>query len=478
MDIALSYLGESGVRLDGELADVRFAPNLRRRPVYFEGGLRDPLLFRDSLLNLHDVVVSDFDTRLTAADIDAILDPVVTAARDEIFFEAFSQDESSYGRVALKAEMIGAFEEWQGGTTNVDFTPALAQAIGAIRSTSRAALRVEKEGFAVRTEAGNTREKKVQVPASWLRGFLNVQAAMSFPAHTFELGRADLRNLLAFMRTHKEREGPRALVLRLTPGQPVQAVFEPWNHVMPLTQSIYHGDEEVEVRLWGRRRLSLLNRMIPKIRRVTAYLLGSGYPSFWLCDLGAVSFTLGISGWTVRPFASSGLSLATPRATVDASTLADVLRTVQAGEQVSAAALGRALGLSPATTGTALALLCEQGKVMFDLEAGSYRWRELLDTPLDDLRTETDHRREAAGQELVRTGRVHIDRETVSGVLRAYSGTVRGENSTYPVSITLDAEGRMVDGDCGCTWFQYNHLRAGPCKHLIGLAQQVLQDGG
>jgi hypothetical protein len=301
---------------------------------------------------------------------------------------------------------------------------------------------------------------------------------MCYPAHTFELGRADLRNMLAFLRTHKEREGPRALVLRLRPGKPVEAVFEPWGHVIPLSQSIYRGEEEVEVRLWGRRRLTLLNRLLPKMRRITAYLIGSGYPSFWLCDLGAVSFTLGISAWTVRPFASSGLSLAAPRASIEPSTLAAVLRAVQAQEQVRAAALGSTLQLPSATTRTALGLLCEQGKVMYDLEAGTYRWREVLDTPLDDLRTQSDHKREAAGKKLVRDGRVRIERESVSGGLRGYSGVVRGENSSYGASITLDADGRLVDGDCDCTWFRYNHLRGGPCKHLIGMVHQVLRAGG
>ena len=44
--------------------------------------------------------IANFDTRLTAADRERILDPVATVARDQLFFEAFSGDESSYGRAA------------------------------------------------------------------------------------------------------------------------------------------------------------------------------------------------------------------------------------------------------------------------------------------------------------------------------------------------------------------------------------------
>jgi hypothetical protein len=478
MEFTLAYESKSSLSvLDGS-TEVRFAPNIRRRPVYFEGGLRDPLLFRDALLCLHDLIVSDFDTRLTAEDWDRILDPVVTVARDEVFFEAFSQDESSYGRVALKPEMIGAFEEWQGGTTNVDFTPALAEAIAGIRTGERTGLRVEKEGFAVRTGQGMAREKKVKVPDSWLRGFLNVQAAMCFPQRSLELGRADLRNILAFLRSHREREGPRSLVLRLQPGRKVEALFEPWNTVIPLPQSVYQGDDEVEVRLWGRRRLALLNRLIPKTQRLTVYLLGSGYPSFWLADLGMVTFTLGISGWTVRPFASSGLSLTAPHAIIEPATLAAIWRHLQQQERAGADELAMMLQLSPAVVATGLALLCEQGKAMYDLEARQYRWREVADTPLDDLKIESSHQRQADAETLFKTGKVQLGRASMEAGNIAVAGSVRGSQGDYAVALTVDTDGRIVDGDCECTWFRYNHLRGGPCKHLLAMALVHRQAGG
>jgi hypothetical protein len=467
MNFTLTYHAESVVRVGAGLTEVQFMPNLRRKPVFFDGGLRDPLLFREAMLNLHDLVVSDFDTRLTAEDWARILDPVVTVASDEVFFEVFSQDESSYGRVALKPQLIGGFDEWSGGTTNVDFTDTLAKAIGAMRSATKAKLSVDKEGFAVQTEKGKTREKKVRVPDSWLRGFLNVQAAMCYPMRSFELGRADLRNILAFLRTHKEREGPRALVLRLRSGEPVTATFEPWNHEITLTQSVYRGDDETEIRLWGRRRLTLLNRLIPKLNRVTVYLLGSGFPSFWVCDLGAVTFTLGVSGWTIRPFASSGLQLAAPREKIKAATLAPALRELQSHERMTADDLRAALRESSATVTTALALLCEQGRVMYDLDAAAYRLREVCDTPLDDLKTAFDSQREANAEELVKKGSVSVSEETTSGEYRRFSGTVRSGNETYTVMLTLDNDGRIVDGECGCAWFRYNQLRGGPCRHLL-----------
>ena len=175
MNLTLSYAAPSLIR-EGNFA---FSPNLQRAPVFFEGALRDALSVRDAMLCLSDVVNSNFDTRLSAADWERILDPVATVARDQLFFEAFSGDESSYGRVAIRPGALTDIERWESGTTNVDFTPQLADAIGAIRSRGQARFHVDPDAFEVTTDKTQVRERKVKLPPSWLRGFLNVQSAMT-----------------------------------------------------------------------------------------------------------------------------------------------------------------------------------------------------------------------------------------------------------------------------------------------------------
>ena len=41
-------------------------------------------------------------------------------------------------------------------------------------------------------------------------------------------------------------------------------------------------------------------------RRFTVHLLGSGMPSFYVADLGDLSFTLGLSGWTANDWSTAG----------------------------------------------------------------------------------------------------------------------------------------------------------------------------
>ncbi len=474
MNLSLSYAAPSVALNQSGSSLFSFSPNLKRAPVFFEGALRDALSVRDALLCLHDVVESDFDTRLSAADWDRILDPVATVARDQLFFEAFSQDESSYGRVAVRPGALHDIERWESGTTNVDFTPQLAGAIGAIRSGSQARFQVDPEAFAVQTDGAKHREKKVKLPPSWLRGFLNVQSAMTGELASFELGRADARNLLAWLKTHKEKFGPRALVFKLKPGQKVGVVFEPWNHKMVLPTSTYHGERELEVRVFGRRRLFLLNRILPKTKRLRVFLSGSGLPSFWLADLNDdVQFQLAISGWTTRPFAASGLHLSESQAPLSPELLRQSRDCLRADETLDAETLTRLLNSAPSDAKRALSMLCAQGQAMFDLDARAYRKREVVDVPLDDLGITPDPKRLAGARALVAGGKVHIEGEESSIFSTQIRGRVAGSSGDYQTSVTLDSEGKIVDGDCECAWFSHNALRGGPCKHILGLREAV-----
>lgn len=477
MELTLAYRAPSFVSAGESLFD--FAPNLRREPVFFAGNLRDPLLVRDALLNLHDVVTSDFDTRISAADWERILDPVATVAPDQLFFEAFSQDESSYGRVALRPGVLSNIERWESGTTNVDFTPQLANAIGALRGGSTGKFQIDPDAFSAQIDGKTHKEKKVKLPNSWLRGFLNVQSAMTGDLADFEMNRADLRNLLAFMKTHKEKFGPRALVFKLRPNQKVEVVWEPWNHSQILAGSTYRGEKELEIRLFGRRRLFLLNRILPKMRKLRVFLGGSGLPSFWLADLGAeaVSFQLAISGWTTRPFAASNLFLSDSQEKLELETLNLARASLRADEAIAGDDLVRKLNLAPSQAKRVLALLCAQGQAMFDLETRKYRKREVLDVPLDDLQLEIDSGRLDNARRLAKEGRVSIESRDEGILQTTIRGQVKGDNGDYPVAVTLDGDGKIVDGDCECTWFRFNALRGGPCKHILALRETAASAG-
>src|SRR5205085_7562970 len=54
-----------------------------------------------------------------------VLDPVITVHPDEVFFECFSKDESSYGRLGVGFDVFQKVQEFACGTTNIDYSSRL-----------------------------------------------------------------------------------------------------------------------------------------------------------------------------------------------------------------------------------------------------------------------------------------------------------------------------------------------------------------
>ncbi len=186
-------------------------------------------------------------------------DPVITVAPDCLFFECFSADESSYGCLTVDR---GAFEREHNvamGTTNVDYSWTLYEHFQQMRSYRETRFLVDPSGFEVQSGPGDGyREEKIDLPSSWLRGFLQLQAAMSLPMRRVPIGRGGLYNILAYLKRHRAAKSPRAIRFELEPGRPPSAVLEPWGQRVRLGDAPYHGPRSEVIRTWGRDRLQLL----------------------------------------------------------------------------------------------------------------------------------------------------------------------------------------------------------------------------
>lgn len=248
-----------------------------------------------------------------------VFDPVITVHPDEVFFECFSLDESSYGRLGASYEVFKNINEFACGTTNVDYSAALYDEFQKIRTYKTTEFKIDPSGFEVQTTNEETyKEVKIDLPDSWVRGFLQVSSAMSLPATQFDLDPMDIHNICFVLRRHKEKFGPRSIRYHLQPGEPIRVIFEPWNIEVVCHRSPYLGSTPQTIRIWGRRRLHILERLIPIAKKFTVHLLGTGMPSFYVADLGDMSFTLGLSGWTANDWSQSGnFDLMAPRGDVD-----------------------------------------------------------------------------------------------------------------------------------------------------------------
>ena len=88
--------------------------------------------------------------------------------------------------------------------------------------------------------------------------------------------------------------------------------------VFTTTEDVFRGKAARLVRVWGRRRLMTMKRLLPYVQAVDVYLLGSGLPSFWVFRCGDVTLTLGLTGFTGANWSSAlGFDLLLPRKTQD-----------------------------------------------------------------------------------------------------------------------------------------------------------------
>ena len=112
-------------------------------------------------------------------DVWFVLDPVITVHPDEIFFECFSQDESSYGRLGASYEVFKNVGDFACGMTNIDYSSSLYDEFQKIRSYKTTRFAVDPSGFNVQTTNEDAyKELKIDLPDSWVRGFLQVSSAM------------------------------------------------------------------------------------------------------------------------------------------------------------------------------------------------------------------------------------------------------------------------------------------------------------
>ncbi len=410
-----------------------------------------------------------------------ILDPVITVHPDEIFFEAFSRDESSYARLGVAHAHFEDAGPFACGTTNIDFSTGLADGLERIRGYRTTRLAVGPMGLAVaaQTKSGVEihREKKVELPESWLRGFLQVQSAMTLALKHFVMAPVDLYNICRYLRLHRTRTSPRALRYEMEPGKKVRAVLEPWGHGIELT--CLHDGPPASIRTWGRDRLRVISRLLPQTRRIDVYLAGFGLPSFYVLDLGGATFTLGLSGWTDNDWTGGGkFDLLTRRLAGAASDLMTVYEVLRSRRVARDFELAQETGLGLEKCRSAASHLCQLGRAIYDLACGAYRHRDLFFDPF------TPQEAAAAVKPVVsekapeaKAARQIFEAERVRVIARRpvttgfkLSGSARGESGprVRPL-LHVDHEGKIIEASCTCAHFKSHALTKGPCEHVLAL---------
>ncbi|WP_439623211.1 hypothetical protein [Gemmata sp.] len=403
-------------------------------------------------------------------------DPVITVSPDVLFFECFSADESTYGCLNVERDAFRHETDVALGTTNVDYSWRLYEHFQTIRSYRETRFTIDPMGFEVKTNSegdGNYREEKIELPQSWLRGFATLQSAMSLPMKRVPVSREGLYSLVAFLKRHKAKASPRAVRFELEPGQPVRIVLEPWNTEIALHDTPYPGPKKETIRVWGRDRLRVLGRLLPVLDRVDVFLLGTGLPAFWVCRMGEMQLTLGLSGWTTNDWTSGGSALdqLVPPVEPSEGVMRDIAAAFRADPTWKLSALATRTKADTATVSAGLNKLALLGQVIHDLPHGVYRWRQVMPVTLSAEVIGPENEETVAARQL--TGwKVRVTSEsTDANGQRHVAGIVDGRSTA---ELTLDGDDRIVGGKCGCSYFYTGGLRKGPCRHLQALRNKLL----
>jgi hypothetical protein len=509
--VALGYAGASQVVSEGGAATLVLFGNVHRGAVRGGGQVKEPLLFREALSALHAVVKSDFRyvpkdrtaylayRRMRAqtstlslwdaqrAYVDwlqrndplafAVLDPIVSVHPDELSFEVFSKDEGSYAKLSVDWSALGGPAKDQiPGTTNIDFSDALFDGVQRMRSYRETRVSVGREAVSVATSGTpEVVEKPVTLPDTWLRGFLQVQSAGTLPRTVALLAPVDLYNVLRHLRLHADpKKGGRGVRVELVPGEPARLVLEPWELVLKGTGGAYTGRTPQVVRIWGRRRLMLLSRLLPFVEGVELHLLGTGLPSFWVLRAGAYTFTLGLSGFTSANWAQAvSFDLLLPRRASEAGLLDKVTKHLAKAWVATAPEIAAAVRLEAPKVLEALQVGCQRGIFMFDVAREAYRYRPLTGEPLDPARFEFRNDRERRAHDLcaekgavkiVTENRIHGEGVELTGKVAVFA-----DKREYRPALLIDDEGRVRKAECTCAFFRKHQLKEGPCEHLAAL---------
>lgn len=391
-------------------------------------------------------------------------DPVITVAPDVMFFECFSADESSYGCLTVERDaMFKGAASVQTGTTNVDYSWALYDHFQTLRTYRATRFHVDPTGFEVKRQGGGgIREEKIDLPETWLRGFLQIQAAMTLPVRKVSLDRDSVYSILAHLKRHKAKRSPRALRFELAPGRPPEIVLEPWDLRVISRNTRWEGNPQT-VKVWGRQRLLVLARTLPLAEGVDVYLTGDGLPSFWVVRMGEMRLTLGLSGWTVNDWTrASAIDLMAPQAEIRPETIRVMAEALQARQAMRETEFGG----RPDVVRAALFRMARLGQSIQDLAAGVVRWRRVM-PPEIAIETAVPENPEAVASKTLAAS-VQRDERLPSGLR-----LVVAKIGNTDVEALFDVDGVFKRAKCKCSYFYKGGLRKGPCRHLLAVRTAV-----
>ena len=330
-----------------------------------------------------------------------------------------------------------------------------------------------------------------------MRGFLQVQAAMGMPGTRISVKPIDLLAAMRFLRVMPRPRSRRARMrYEFEPGQDARLVLEPWEHAVALEGAEHNYTEPKTTRVWGRRRLKLIEGLLPFAEGVDIYLKGRALPSFYAVKLPGMTFLLGLTGWSGSGFTGTGgfdllaEAAAGQRRRMLEPALALLRERSARLDRRGGGALGDRPAAAVARAGAAVPAgphACSTSRRAATATASCSRRRPTRQTyfPPDRRRelaaaliaAEQGARRAAAKAEETKKVRIVQGSQYRRGQsedrprdhLSRLAHHRCGRRARIRSRSSSTTPGRIIFGRCTCPHFAEHLMNQGPCEHMLAL---------
>ena len=439
-DLALTYPRASVLQAQNGMQQLVLAHQSElaadnQIPCFFWGRLTDPFLSAKCLLTLSKVVRTSF------CPIPPVFrDPIVSAGSDQIRFEGFSSCNGVYARLDVLEDAIDG-EFIASGTTNVDFNEPMLHALNAVKKGEELIFGVGSKELSIQTSNHKVVEKKVSLPARWIKGLSSVQLFMADMEPRFTLNKMEVISLFQGLPKGASK-GSFYLSKR---GK--RYMWSP----LPGKDGVHFG---------GIARLRLLEGLIMYCDRLQVYQSREGTAVAVLADFGHMRFTLALSPDNYRGFSGEGNVLEHMVQEVPTEWIHGMHALLNSNEQFNPTLLSIEHDVPFQTMDTLTASLASIGLLGYDLQQGKHYYRRL---PFKMERILSLNPRLKHARQL-------LDRQGVQFIKRAadqVEARVEGSGVQHTVLI------REGKAQCTCNWFTKHADKRGLCKHILAVKMQL-----
>ncbi|MDH5035919.1 SWIM zinc finger domain-containing protein [Chryseobacterium cucumeris] len=407
-------------------------------PCFFWGNVRQPFILARCLITLSNIVKSSFN--LSPFQMALLKDPIVTAGNERLRFEGFSHCAGVYARIDVLPEGLDG-EFLENGTTNVDFNQPMITALGSIRPNEEIMLSVGQKEVGLYKGESKIIEKKVPLPAKWIKGLGTVQVYLS---------ESEKRHTFNKIQTQQ-----------LFRGMPKGVVKSDYYLIVRGNKPVFSPVKSADsVCIGGLHRLRLLEPLLPYIDGLQVFAHANMQSTTWQLNMGNIRLSFSLSRECWRGFSGEGAVLDSLISDVPDEWIDALDKYAYANQSFNPGRLTLEENISFDNVKNSTSRLAAMGLLGYDLNDREFFYRRL---PFKLSRIIGLNPRIKNAEKLIEDGKVEI----LNNNKERTEARVRGTGVHHTVIIQEEKE------RCTCEWFSKYQGERGPCKHVLAVKKLV-----